>query len=70
VQEGRSKKLGQRYVDPLLVMTGREYVETSFDDLLRRIHEAIGWDEEVIAMSIIGGEKKIIRTKRKHRENA
>lgn len=32
---------GQEYVDPILVITGREYLETSFPDLLDRIYQAL-----------------------------
>jgi hypothetical protein len=65
VQEGRERKDIQRYVDPLLVMSGEEYANTSFHQLLERIHQAMGWDESVVAMSFTpSGEKKIIRVKK------
>jgi hypothetical protein len=63
VQEGRAEKDGQRYIDPLLVLTGEEYTLIPFQTLLDRIHAAMGWDESVAALAILpGGEKKIIRT--------
>jgi hypothetical protein len=66
VQEGRNTKDGQRYTDPLIVMTGEEYARIPFQELLDRIHKAIGWDESVVGMSLLpSGEKKIIRTKKK-----
>jgi len=61
VQEGREKKDVQRYIDPLLVMTGEEYSRIPFPELLDRIHKAIGWDEDVIATVVLNGKKTIIR---------
>jgi hypothetical protein len=63
IQEGRDKKVGQRYVDPLLVLSGEEYARMAFDDLLDQIHRAIGWDENVIGMFLKpDGEKEILRS--------
>ena len=65
VQEGRDKKDGQRYIDPLIVMSGEEYANIPFEQLLGRIHQAMGWDESVVAMALLpSGEKRIIRTER------
>lgn len=64
VQEGRDKKDVQRYVDPLIVVSGEEYARISFAELLAGIHKAIGWDESVVAAAFFDGKKKIIRTKR------
>jgi hypothetical protein len=62
VQEGRSEKDIQRYVDPLIVMSGEEYARIPFEDLLDRIHKAIGWDDSVVAMAWTpDGKKRIIR---------
>ena len=62
VQEGRDQKDVQRYVDPLIVLTGEEYARIPFAELLDRIHKAMGWDERVVAMSYgPNGEKRIIR---------
>jgi hypothetical protein len=62
VQRGRDEKEVQRYVDPLIVMTGEEYLRTPFPELLERIERAIGWDENVVGCFYAPtGEKKIIR---------
>lgn len=64
VQEGRDEKDGHRYVDPLIVISGEEYARIPFQQLLDRIHAAMGWDERVIAMELRpNGEKRIIRRK-------
>src|SRR5262249_35486932 len=64
VQEGRDRKDIQRYVDPLLVLTGEEYAKVPFQELLNRITKAMGWDESVVALFITPkGEKRIIRHK-------
>jgi hypothetical protein len=63
VQEGRDRKDVQRYVDPLLVMSGEEYARTPFQELLDRIHKAIGWDDSVIGLFLTpDGQRKIIRS--------
>jgi hypothetical protein len=41
VQRGRHRKEGQRYIDPVLVMSGEEYRQTPFPDLLQRIYQGI-----------------------------
>jgi hypothetical protein len=62
VQEGRRQKDGQRYVDPLMTLSGEEYSKITFKELLDRIHAGIGWDESVVAMYLApDGRKKIIR---------
>ncbi len=62
VQEGHKQKDSQRYIDPLMTLSGEEYSKMTFDDLLERIHKAVGWDESVIAMYIApNGEKRIMR---------
>jgi hypothetical protein len=62
VQEGRDQKDGQRYTDPLIVMSGEEYSRVGFQELLDRIHAAMGWDESVVALALLpNGQKKIIR---------
>lgn len=63
VQKGRNRKDIQRYVDPLIVMTGKEYASIPFPVLLERIHQAIGWDEKVVALFLQpDGQKTILRT--------
>jgi hypothetical protein len=65
VQEGRDAKDVQRYVDPLIVMTGEVYSRLTFEELLDRIHRAIGWDDKVIGVFLQpNGQKKIMRTNR------
>src|SRR5437879_6574324 len=39
VQEGREQKDGQRYVDPLMILSGEEYSRITFKELLDRIHK-------------------------------
>ena len=36
-----TEKVGQRYVGPLLVLSGQEYAETPFPELHRRICDAL-----------------------------
>ena len=60
--EGRDEKVIQRYTDPLLVLTGEQYAQMPFQDLLDAITDAMPWDRDVIAVSIgPGGEQKVIR---------
>jgi hypothetical protein len=62
VQEGRDRKVVQRYVDPLLVLTGEEYARIPFQELLDRIHKAMGWDDSVVGLFLTPtGEKQLIR---------
>lgn len=44
-----TKRSGQEYVHPLLVLTGEEYAKISFDELLHRIEEAIRSGPRVVA---------------------
>src|ERR1051325_8365931 len=37
LREDRAEKVGQRYTDPILVLTGEEYAQSTFDELIRRI---------------------------------
>jgi hypothetical protein len=61
IQEGRDRKVGQRYIDPLLVLSGEDYSRITFGDLLN--HKAIGWDESVVGMFLKpDGEKEILRS--------
>jgi hypothetical protein len=63
VQEGRDRKDIQRYVDPLIVMSGEEYAKMPFSTLLDRIHAAMEWDDKVLGVFLQpNGEKRIIRT--------
>ena len=47
VVEGRDRKEGQRYVDPLLVLTGYQYAKIPFERLLDAIKKALRWDRDV-----------------------
>jgi hypothetical protein len=44
-----TKRSGQEYVDPLLVLPGEEYGKMSFEELLHRIEEAIRSGPRVVA---------------------
>lgn len=48
VMEGRDKKEGQRYIEPLLVLTGEEYARLTFQELFDRIEAAMPWDRDVV----------------------
>jgi len=62
VQKGRDRKDVQRYVDPLLVLSGEEYARIPFEELLERIHKAIGWDDGVFGVFLRpDGTKQILR---------
>ncbi len=61
VVEGREQKDEQRYVDPLLTLTGHEYRSMSFRELMRLIEEKL-WDSSVIGCTIDSdGTKTIVR---------
>lgn len=61
LQKGRDEKDVQRYVDPLIVMSGEEYARIPFGELLDRIQKAMGWDKCRVRVSLLpNGEKKII----------
>jgi hypothetical protein len=60
--DGRDEKVGQRYTNPLLVLTGEEYSRMPFEKLLDAIQETLPWDPDVVGMSIgPSGERKVIR---------
>ena len=62
LMEGRDEKVGQRYTDPLLVLTGEEYAQIPFQALLDAITDAMPWDRDVAALSFgPDGERKVIR---------
>ena len=44
-----TERSGQEYVDPLLVLTGEEYANMSFEELLHRLEEAIRSGPRVVA---------------------
>lgn len=41
VAKGRDRKKGQRYLDPLLVLSGPEYAAASFEGLMQRVVDAV-----------------------------
>jgi hypothetical protein len=60
--EGHDEKIGQRYTEPLLTLTGEEYASIPFGILLERIEQAMPWDPDVAALSIgPKGERSVIR---------
>ena len=60
--EGRDKKVGQQYVDPLLVLTGAEYRAMHFRELMDLITYTLPWDQAAFGMSTgKGGETKMTR---------
>lgn len=62
VAEGRDQKDGQRYLDPLLVLTGYQYTVIPFERLLDAIRTAIPWDRDVVACaSRPDGTEQLIR---------
>ena len=44
-----TERSGQEYVNPLLVLTGEEYANMSFEELLHRLEEAIRSGPRVVA---------------------
>jgi len=71
ITEGLAEKIGQRYTNPLLMLTGEDYEKMSFQELIRRIEDAMPWNHEVFAM-IIGphGEKKLLTRSDMHEKAA
>jgi hypothetical protein len=62
-----TERNGQEYVSPLLVLTGEEYAHTTFDELHRRLCDALRGNRSPVVMEILNpnGSHKIIRDKRK-----
>lgn len=62
LREDRSEKIGQRYTDPILVLTGEEYARSTFDELIHRIESAMAWDEDIVGYRYLpGGQRQLIR---------
>jgi hypothetical protein len=61
VQERRDEKRGHQYADPLMVLSGEEYARTPFQELLDRIHRAMGWDERLAVLSWTQACMKVLR---------
>ena len=58
VRDGTPKD-GQRYVDPLLVLTGEEYENSTFDELHRRICDALRGSRPEVVMEAWGPEGSV-----------
>lgn len=59
---GRDEKIGQRYPNPLLVLTGEEYARMPFGVLLQAIEGAMPWDQDVAGLSIgPDGQRNVVR---------
>jgi hypothetical protein len=52
-------KDGQRYVDPLLVLTGEEYQRSTFDELHTRICDALRGSRPGAAMEVWGADGSV-----------
>lgn len=50
---------GQEYVGPLLVLTGREYSEITFEDLHRRLCDALRGDRPRVVAQLLGRDGQI-----------
>jgi hypothetical protein len=51
----------------LLVLSGEEYARIPFEELLNRIHQAIGWDDDVYGLFLRpDGSKQILRRRSAH----
>jgi hypothetical protein len=56
-----TERSGQEYANPLLVLTGEEYAKMSFDELLRRLEEAIRSGPRVVAEFLDGdGQSHVV----------
>jgi len=53
---GGTEKIGQEYVDPLLVMSGSEYADLPFQDLHDRICDRLRGDHPRIVAEVFGGD--------------
>jgi hypothetical protein len=52
---------GQEYVDPLLVISGEEYAAITFEELHRRLQDAIQTGPRVVAEFLApGGQRRVI----------
>jgi hypothetical protein len=58
VRDGTQKD-GQRYVDPLLVLTGEEYQNSTFDELHRRICDALRGSRPEVVMEAWGPDGSV-----------
>jgi hypothetical protein len=58
VRDGTPKD-GQRYVDPLLVLTGEEYEKSTFDGLHKRICDALRGTRPKVVMEAWGADGSV-----------
>jgi hypothetical protein len=58
VRAGTPKKV-QRYVDPLLVLTGEEYERSTFDELYTRICEALRGSRPEVLLEFFGADGSV-----------
>lgn len=58
VRDGTPKD-GQRYVDPLLVLTGEEYQKSTFDELHARICDALRGSRPEVVMEAWGPDGSV-----------
>ena len=61
-----TKRSGQEYVSPLLVLTGEQYARMTFDDLHRRICDALRGNRAPVAMELLlpDGTHRVIRLRK------
>jgi hypothetical protein len=61
-----TERNGQEYVSPLLVLTGEEYARITFDELHRRLCDALRGNRAPVIMEILNpdGTHKVIRDRR------
>jgi hypothetical protein len=67
-----TERNGQEYVSPLLVLTGAEYVRITFEELHRRLCDALRGNRAPVVMEILNpdGTHKVIRHTRKREGGA
>ncbi len=66
-----TERSGQEYVSPLLVLTGEQYARASFEELYKRICDALRGNRSPVLMEVLlpDGTHKIIRQKRSSNES-
>ena len=67
-----SVRNGQEYVGPLLVLTGEEYARITFEELHRRLCDALRGNRAPVVMEILNpdGTHKVIRHRREREGGA
>ena len=66
-----TERSGQEYVSPLLVLTGEQYARASFEELYKRICDALRGNRSPVLMEVLlpDGTHKIIRQKKSSNES-